>query len=230
MKSKITKQSRNLLIAMILGDGCATKRGQFMMTHGECQLEYLTWKVKLLENNGVRHGGIKIAANHGFGEGKNKAYVILNVLPFTKLLRRIMYKPKKSLANRKLLNRLDALGLAIWYMDDGGISFRKTGDRVHGFYIKISTYCSKEECQVLIDYFKEVWDINFYTHKHNNMFNLMCGTKEGIKFISIVKPYVEEVSSMLYKVSYDLSQRKDFLGTLNQAETGNTVVNSEDIV
>ena len=51
MKSKITKQSRNLLIAMILGDGCATKRGQFMMTHGECQLEYLTWKVKLLENN-----------------------------------------------------------------------------------------------------------------------------------------------------------------------------------
>ena len=44
------------------------------------------------------------------------------------------------------------------------------------------------------------------------MFSLMCGTKEGIKFIDIVKPYVEEVSSMLYKVSYDLSQRKDFFG------------------
>lgn len=222
MKTKITKNSRNLLIAMILGDGCATKKGQFMMTHGECQLDYLTWKVKLLENNGIRHGGIKISPNHGFGEGKNKAHVILNVLSFTKLLRRIMYKPTKSLANRKLLNRLDALGLAIWFMDDGGISFRKTGDRVHGFYIKISTYCSKEECQVLINYFKEVWDINFYTHKHKNKYSLMCGTKEGIKFINIVNPYVQEVPSMLHKVTYDLSQRVHSLGTPNLAETGST--------
>jgi hypothetical protein len=40
----------------------------------------------------------------------------------------VFYRPTKQIANRKLLNRLDAKGIAIWYMDDGHINIRKTKD------------------------------------------------------------------------------------------------------
>ena len=59
---------------------------------------------------------------------------------------KFFYKPKKILGNRKLLNRLDALGVAIWYMDDGHINIRKSKEgKIHGFYIKIATCLPKEE-------------------------------------------------------------------------------------
>jgi len=38
-------------------------------------------------------------------------------------------------------------------------------------------------------------------------YSLCCGTKEGIKFIDIIKPYVSQVPTMCYKINYDLSQR-----------------------
>ena len=50
------------------------------------------------------------------------------------------------MGNRKLLNRLDAKGIAIWYMDDGHINIRKNKDgRSMGFYIKIATCLPKDE-------------------------------------------------------------------------------------
>ena len=124
----------------------------------------------------------------------------------------MFYKEKKILGNRKLLNRLDAKGIAIWYMDDGHINIRKTKDeRPMGFYIKISTCEPKQEVQTIIDFFKEQWNINFYMFhegKKEDSYSLCCGTKEGLKFIDIVKPYVSQVPSMIHKITYDLSQRK----------------------
>ena len=100
-------------------------------------------------------------------------------------------------------------------MDDGHINIRKTEDKIHGFYIKIATCLYKEQNQVIIDYFKEVWDISFYQFKEGrsgkNTYSLCCGTQEGIKFIKLIKPYVESCPSMLYKIQYDLSQRKDYV-------------------
>ena len=97
-------------------------------------------------------------------------------------------------------------------MDDGHINIRKDKNkRPMGFYIKISTCEPKEEVQIMIDYFKEVWDINFYMFhegRKEDSYSLCCGTKEGLKFIEIIKPYVEQIPSMLYKITYDLSQRK----------------------
>jgi hypothetical protein len=89
-------------------------------------------------------------------------------------------------------------------MDDGHINIRKSkSGKVHGFYIKISTCEPKEEVQIIIDYFREVWGISFYMFhegKKENSYSLCCGTKEAKKFIKIVKPYVEQIPSMLYKV------------------------------
>jgi len=211
MKTKITKESRNLLIALLLGDGTISNNNVFKLSHCEEQRDYLEWKIKQLKDAGLRNNGLKeYISVKGYNTGKKVYYTQLNIIPFIKVLRRVFYKPNKKLGNRKLLNRLDAKGIAIWYMDDGHINYRKTNGKVHGFYIKIATCMPKEELQTIIDYFKEVWNIDFYMFhegKKENSYSLCCGTKEGIKFIDIVKPYVEQIPSMLHKIQYDLSQR-----------------------
>lgn len=233
MKTKITKESRNLLIALLLGDGTICSNNVFKLAHAEQQKDYLEWKIKQLNDAGIRNNGLKTYVKTcGYNIGVNVYYTQLNIIPFIKVLRRIFYKPKKVLGNRKLLNRLDARGIAIWYMDDGHINIRKDKDgRPMGFYIKISTCLPKDELQVIIDYFKEVWDVNFYMFhegKKEDSFSLCCGTKEGLKFINIIKKYVLQVPSMVHKIQYDLSQRRRPLDVPEQGKLGTE--KSEEIV
>ena len=213
MKSKITKESRNLLIGMLLGDGTISNNNVFKIAHSESQKDYLEWKIKQLKEAGIRNNGIKsYIKTKGYTTGVPVYYTQLNTISFIKVLRKVFYKEKKILGNRKLLNRLDAKGIAIWYMYDCHINIRKTKDgRPMGFYIKISTCEPKQEVQTIIDFFKEQWNINFYMFhegKKEDSYSLCCGTKEGLKFIDIVKPDVCQVPSMIHKITYDLSQRK----------------------
>lgn len=213
MKSKITKESRNLLIGMLLGDGTISNNNVFKIAHCENQKDYLEWKIKQLKEAGIRNNGIKsYIKTRGFNINVNVYYTQLNIIPFIKVLRRVVYKEKKILGNRKLLNRLGAKEIAIWYMDDGHINIRlDKNKRPMGFYIKISTCEPKEEVQTIIDYFREQWNVNFYMFhegKKEDSYSLCCGTKEGLKFINIVKSYVLQVPSMIHKITYDLSQRK----------------------
>ena len=46
MKTKITKESRNLLIALLLGDGTICRNNVFKLSHAEQQKDYLEWKIK----------------------------------------------------------------------------------------------------------------------------------------------------------------------------------------
>lgn len=233
MKTKITKESRNLLIALLLGDGTICNNNVFKLAHAEQQKDYLEWKIKQLNDAGIRNNGLKTYVKTcGYNTGVNVYYTQLNIIPFIKVLRRIFYKPKKVLGNRKLLNRLDARGIAIWYMDDGHINIRKDKNgRPIGFYIKIATCLPKNELQIIIDYFKEVWDVNFYMFhegKKEDSFSLCCGTKEGLKFINIIKKYVLQVPSMVHKIQYDLSQRRRPLDVPEQGKLGTE--KSEEIV
>lgn len=201
---------------MLLGDGTISNNYVFKLSHGYKQKEYLEWKINLLNEYGIKNNGLKqYVCTCGYNVGSIVYYSQMSVIPFMKVLRRVIYKPIKDYANRKLLNRLNPLGIAIWYMDDGAISMRKTGDKIHGFYIRISTCLYKEQNQVIIDYFKEVWGISFYQFKEGrpgkNTYSLCCGTHEGVKFVELVKPYIESCPSMLYKIKYDLSQRKDYV-------------------
>lgn len=212
MKSKITKDSRNLLIGMLLGDGTISNNNVFKIAHCENQKDYLEWKIKQLKEAAIRSNEIKsYIKTSGYNAGVPVYYTQLNIIPFIKVLRRVVYKEGKKTFTRKLLNRLDAKGLAIWFMDDGHINIRRDKGRPCGFYIKISICEPKEEVQTIIDYFKEQWNINFYMFhegKQQNSYSICCGTKEGLKFIDIVKPYVLQVPSMIHKITYDLTQRR----------------------
>lgn len=107
--TKINRKARDLMLFMSLGDGHIDRCGAFTLIHCAKQKEYIEYKQKLLRSCGIKTSECELFDNSGYAgyRFRTKSY------SFSKVLRRILYKPKKNIANRKLLNRLTALGLAI---------------------------------------------------------------------------------------------------------------------
>ena len=86
-------------------------------------------------------------------------------------------------------------------MDDGGLSQKKQDGVVVANDLMLNTGLQKEENQTIIDYFLEVWGIQFTQVKNHNCYRLRCGTKEARKFISIVYPYVSQLKCFEHKLN-----------------------------
>lgn len=246
VKSKFNSKSKSLILGLLIGDGtiCKSKYGCQMKVHqGRGMKEYTEWKVKMMDKYGVKHGDINTiycSTNFTNGEKRESSYVWLRNHIFYDVLRRVVYTEYGKVFSRKLLNRLTSLGLAIWYMDDGSLNFKKHTlndgtKKIHGLFLRISCCLPKHILQTYVDYFKEVWNINFYMiheGKKQDSYSLSCGTNEAIKFINIVKPYVNQVQCMKYKVEYDLSHRsrRPIDCTHENVEVHSITNSNEDIV
>ncbi len=195
---KIDKKSRNLLIALTIGDGYIhNKNGTLSFRHCPKQKEYVEWKSNELKKNGINNTGAYWVKNHIWGGYELRTYS----MKFLKLLRKIIYKNGKKTITRKLLNRLDKRAIAIWYMDDGSLSNRKDKNgTVTASILTLCTCTTKENNQIIIDYFDEVWGIKFGQRKMKEHFALICATREARKFIKIVEETVKEIQCMHYKL------------------------------
>lgn len=214
IQRRLSKEQKSLLIAMLLGDGTISSNFVFKLSHSEHQREYLEWKVTLLDKYGIKNNGVKeYISKCGYNTGKNVLYSQISIIPTIKVLRKVVYRPKKTIT-KKLLNWLDARGLAIWYMDNGFININDSKQR-HGSIqrnIRISTCVDKDTCNEIIDYFKERWGIEFRPFlEKSKLFSISARTNEDTdKFISIVKPYIEQVPSLLYKIR-NKSTKEEFI-------------------
>lgn len=194
---KKTKESRNAMLGVILGDGHLNKEGAIEISHTTKNLDYLNWKLKYLRSFGVKCCEIIHYDNNGFPAAGFR----VSSSKWGKFLRHYLYsKGYKDFYKRKILNRLKPEHLAIWYMDDGSLSQKKRDGVVRANDLTISTYTTKENNQVLIDYFWEVWGVRFSQRSNKGKFLLRCGTTEARKFIDIVREYVEQVPSMAHKL------------------------------
>lgn len=222
--AKISKEKKSLLIAMLLGDGTISSNYVFKLSHSEAQREFLEWKVKLLTDYGFKVNGVKeYISKCGYNEGKKVLYSQLSINPTIKALRRSVYTPKKTFT-RRLLNWLDAQGLAIWYMDDGCINVNTSKQRsTIQHTIKIATCVDESTVNIIINYFLEVWNIKFRKFPEGkNTFSIASSSEEDCyKFISIVRPYIEQVPSLLYKIR-DNYTKEEFIRMQQFPEVGDT--------
>jgi hypothetical protein len=157
IQKSLSKEQKRLLIALLIGDGTISNNYVFKLSHSIEQKEYLEWKVNLLDRFGIKNNGIKeYISSCGYNYGKRVLYSQMSLHSTIKALRRSIYIPRKTFT-RKLLNWLDELGLAIWFMDDGFININESEQR-HGSVqrnIRISTCVDEQTCNMMIDYFKE---------------------------------------------------------------------------
>uniref|UniRef100_A0A6M3KD34 Putative homing endonuclease n=1 Tax=viral metagenome TaxID=1070528 RepID=A0A6M3KD34_9ZZZZ len=201
---------KSAIIGMIIGDGSLqrfknksgefSKNVAFQMTHCEKQYEYMLWKKDILENiskckiHPMQHkapNGKECSGYHLYGRA-NPIY--------TKLYSRFHQYGKKSV-DEYLVKMITPLALAIMYMDDGcmGKGYKK--------------YWTKETCYLCLDNFDYAnlflikkslkikfdldWNINRTSGKY---YQLRLLNNNNEKFINLIRPYVEQVPSMMYKL------------------------------
>jgi hypothetical protein len=214
IQKPLSKEQKRLLIALLLGDGTISSNYVFKLSHSVDQREYLEWKISLLNKLNIKNNGIKeYISTCGYNKGKGVLYSQMSLHSTIKALRRSVYIPKKTFT-RNLLNWLDAQGLAIWFMDDGFININESEQRKGSVQrnIKISTCVDETTCRMIIGYFKDVWDIEFRPFiEKSKLYSISTRTNnDSDKFIKIVKPYIEQVPSLLYKIR-ESSTKKEFI-------------------
>lgn len=203
IQRKLTKEQKQLLIALLLGDGTISNNYVFKLCHAKEQEEYLNWKIQLLNKYKLKNNGLKTyKSTCGYNTGKEVIYSQLSINPTIKALRRSVYIPQKTIT-RKMLDWLNPLGLAIWYMDDGFLNINSSNQRSSVQHtVKITTCVNQDAANIMINYFNQVWQISFRAWEERpGMFSLATRSElDTIKFLKIVKPYIIQVPSLLYKI------------------------------
>lgn len=198
---------RGILVGMIWGDGSLKLKQrdyvEFVIGHSDKQREYIEHKLEKVHSI---LGGKKPKLNERKFLLAGKEQVELRFSrqhPYFRYLHRKCYsKNKKKWYTRQALDYLNPEGIAYWYMDDGGISKNKHKETkvVTSCEMRIATYCTEDEIDTIITYFKEVWDIQGKKrfHKKSDKWYLAFNTKESKKLELLIKPFI--IPSMEYKL------------------------------
>lgn len=154
----LTERQKQIIIGTLLGDGGLTTRRNYCrlsLCQGEKQINYLRWKVKEL---------MPIFDTEKLWPYKNKDFggisysISSHSHLFLQELREELYKDKKKIIQYYYLNRLDNLGLAVWFMDDGFTEY--FNNKISCFYLATECF-TNEEHKIICDFL-------------NKKFNLKC--------------------------------------------------------
>lgn len=191
---------RSAVVGMVAGDAYIRKQNfcrsvSLRIKHAEKQREYLEYKRDILQNLfKAWEIPIKPINNSGYPGVQLET----RTHPKLRAIHKWFYSDGKKRFSRRILNYLTPVGIAIWYMDDGSLSYKKREGQIHGREVHLNTYCSLEEAKVLQDYFKEAWDVSWTVVQNKGLFRLRMGSHEARKFFTIIAPYV--IPTMQYKI------------------------------
>ena len=184
---------KSILIGLCLGDGyiyqgktikkSGLRHCGILVKHGKNQKDYCVFKASLLEkcvNTPVTVSEFNNSGFIGYKFSKGHKYF--------RILRKWIYKDNIKTFSTKLLNKLTPASIALWYMDDGGLSAKKRNGTIYTYEIFLNTGKGKEDNQIIIDYFKNKWNIQFNQVKNNSVYRLRVNIREGGKFLKLVLP------------------------------------------
>lgn len=207
----MNKTDRGILYGMLLGDGnlylatnnFGVKYVKLTIGHSPKQREYLEHKCQLLHSI---FGGKKpkVYTYKSFNQKSDKYYENLQTVKtntYFRQMHRLLYPEGKKVYTKKVLDYLTDHGLALWFMDDGSgsVKYNSKGEP-KGFYVSLSTYCPKEEAEIIQLWFLEKYGLEakFSIDKRNNLYSIRFNSKDSMRFKEIVTPYIHH--SMLYKI------------------------------
>jgi recombination protein RecA len=192
-----------IVLGSLMGDGCLSApvngspdSARLRFGHGAKQKAYLDWKVNAFAN--ISHGRSTNA----------KGAVFADFSPLAELgeLRQAVYlgDGKKHLS-WDYLKQLDALSLAVWYMDDGTLTLRSKGlqQRTRGGSGRVEICVeamSEGSRQRLLECLRDSWqlDVRLRVRGRRQINVLQFTTAASAKFQEIVAPYIPEC--MKYKL------------------------------
>lgn len=194
----ISNEEFQVIIGGLLGDSSITlnrskEQANLRYAHSEKQKEYGIWKAEKLKN--LVYYETAFERQDRFDKRTNKIYPAYYVRskehPIFKELHTRWYSDSIN-SNSKIkhikhiceedLMQLDALGLAIWFQDDG--YHEDSG------YLLATLCFSKRDLQIIKKYFKDKWNIDVIIRNNGEIY---ISAKFRDKFKRIVEPYVHDV-------------------------------------
>lgn len=106
-----------MVLFMVFGDGEIDKQGRLVVRNSIRQKDYIEWKRQMLKKNGVNTTNLELIkrGNKSFYEFSTCKY------KFIQNMGKYICFPYKKIASQKQLNKINELGLCIWYLDKGGL-------------------------------------------------------------------------------------------------------------
>jgi len=222
LENSPVKVARKLLLGTMLGDSwinvtipqsrisyANATRAFLIMTHANSQFEYLIWKARKLV---PLVGKFNIHERPTRFKGKETGGFHCKLVSLSsKYLKHIwddFYfnregKVKKEV-HSNVLNRLTPISLAVLYGDDGGLHL---GERV-----RIATNgFSKEEVDLICKVLKNKFGIEFIPKLHHQhlSYGIQADNPNSKIFLELVRPYLEEVSCLRYKLDSNFKRDSD---------------------
>lgn len=192
---------------MVLADGNLTKRykngnAYFQMNHCEAQLEYMNWKINILQKitggkscETQKNMNGKIFKGYHYGSHSHPM--------FTKLYARFYHKKVKVL-DEYLVKHITPLALAIIFMDDGTHSKHRTTYK-DTFFLCTQNFDYANNLLLrksLKLNFGLEWNLN-KAEKYKDgtyRYRLRLSNRFNDDFVEIIKPYIKLVPCMHYKL------------------------------
>lgn len=208
---------------MILGDGYLNRfssksNSRLSLGHSVKQESYCIFKFELLNKYLNLDYSVKkfLVTNKKNGRKYPVIQGSTKVSRYLTKIHKITYdKNKRKFLSQKLLSYLDERGLAIWYMDDGGLKASHSRRALSGSFISTQNF-NYEENLLIKNWFLQKFDIKASIHKHGHgKFRISFSVFETKKLISLIKPYI--IKELEYKVC---ETYEDYV-QLSQREKGN---------
>lgn len=200
MKKVTTKHDFNAaLIGMILFNGNIINDNILYIRCNGNNLNYIDEKVEFISEY-LTPKCVKSSIDK---YGSNYRYAYYKSSIFKNLYKKIYINNRKSLT-KSILNRFNAITLAIMYMDTGCLSLRKdknnpTVYKSREIHLNLQ-FLSMNEIKMLQNQLRLRWDIDFHLTRDKGRLRLWCNTENTIKFFKLVSPIVKEFHSMRYKL------------------------------
>lgn len=193
---EIGNDLKQLLIGSLLGDGCfcsvggKTKNMCLSIAHSDKQKEYLEYKWEILRKYDLVSPIVEYHINNARYSRELVGYRFKSKLHpiFTNVRLKYYDSNGHKRIFKEFVEDIDALGLAIWYMDDGFVTKNSC----------ILSTCSftLEEQSLLADILLKKFDLHFTVGKHDNSMYLRAG--DFTKFVELIKDHI--IPSMQYKL------------------------------
>lgn len=197
---------KQVIIGSVLGDGYITYRwrtywGQAALVIRQYDMSYTVYKNRLLGNLVSGHIGHQITIRKDKNNRREDTYYFQSFThPEITSFWHAFYSTGTKAVERHILEQIEPLGLAIWFMDDGCIQ----DTRKQNPYIKLSTNSfTRIENELIQSVLKNKFGIESRIHttqKYHYLTLTVAGTK---KFIKLVNKFI--IPSMRYKLGIKLS-------------------------
>lgn len=194
------QEALGAIYGTLLGDGYISndKRSQgklrVAVTHGEKQLDYLLYKKSMFDNIGKILQG-----KSGYCNNKIYRWSLPVDGYFSKMIRTDFYQTGKKRITKEALNKLNDVGLAFWYMDDGNLSHRDGKSQSPSIRMNTQGF-SYEENELLSEYLTSLGIENHVREDRKNgkiYYIIYINVKGTPIFLERITPYM--CKSMAYK-------------------------------